>query len=302
LRIGIDLGGTKIEAIALADDGKALLRRRVPTPAGDYRAILDAVASLVAATEKELGRDGSIGIACPGAISATTGLIKNSNTTVLIGKPLDRDLATRLGQPVRLENDANCFTLSEAVDGAGTHGRVVFGVILGTGVGGGIVIDRQLVTGHNRVAGEWGHNPLPWPRPDEFPGAQCYCGKSGCIETFLSGSGIARDYCARTGKRLAAEQIVEAAGTGDGEAQKSLEAFRDRLARGLAAVVNMLDPDVIVIGGGLSNIMPLYTALPALVARHAFSATIDTPIVRAAHGDSSGVRGAAWLWPTASAV
>jgi fructokinase len=302
LRIGIDLGGTKIEAIALADDGKALLRRRVPTPAGDYRAILDAVASLVAATEKELGRDGSIGIACPGAISATTGLIKNSNTTVLIGKPLDRDLATRLGQPVRLENDANCFTLSEAVDGAGTHGRVVFGVILGTGVGGGIVIDRQLVTGHNRVAGEWGHNPLPWPRPDEFPGAQCYCGKSGCIETFLSGSGIARDYCARTGKRLAAEQIVEAAGTGDGEAQKSLEAFRDRLARGLAAVVNMLDPDVIVIGGGLSNIMPLYTALPALVARHAFSDTIDTPIVRAAHGDSSGVRGAAWLWPTASAV
>jgi len=179
---------------------------------------------------------------------------------------------------------------------------VVFGVILGTGVGGGIVIDRQLVTGHNRVAGEWGHNPLPWPRPDEFPGAQCYCGKSGCIETFLSGSGIARDYCARTGKRLAAEQIVEAAGTGDGEAQKSLEAFRDRLARGLAAVVNMLDPDVIVIGGGLSNIMPLYTALPALVARHAFSDTIDTPIVRAAHGDSSGVRGAAWLWPTASAV
>ena len=302
MRIGIDLGGTKIEAIALADDGKALLRRRVPTPAGDYRAILDAVASLVAATEKELGRDGSIGIACPGAISATTGLIKNSNTTVLIGKPLDRDLATRLGQPVRLENDANCFTLSEAVDGAGTHGRVVFGVILGTGVGGGIVIDRQLVTGHNRVAGEWGHNPLPWPRPDEFPGAQCYCGKSGCIETFLSGSGIARDYCARTGKRLAAEQIVEAAGTGDGEAQKSLEAFRDRLARGLAAVVNMLDPDVIVIGGGLSNIMPLYTALPALVTRHAFSDTIDTPIVRAAHGDSSGVRGAAWLWPTASAV
>ena len=302
MRIGIDLGGTKIEAIALADDGKALLRRRVPTPAGDYRAILDAVASLVAATEKELGRDGSIGIACPGAISATTGLIKNSNTTVLIGKPLDRDLATRLGQPVRLENDANCFTLSEAVDGAGTHGRVVFGVILGTGVGGGIVIDRQLVTGRNRVAGEWGHNPLPWPRPDEFPGAQCYCGKSGCIETFLSGSGIARDYCARTGKRLAAEQIVEAAGTGDGEAQKSLEAFRDRLARGLAAVVNMLDPDVIVIGGGLSNIMPLYTALPALVTRHAFSDTIDTPIVRAAHGDSSGVRGAAWLWPTASAV
>ena len=302
MRIGIDLGGTKIEAIALADDGKALLRRRVPTPAGDYRAILDAVASLVAATEKELGRDGSIGIACPGAISATTGLIKNSNTTVLIGKPLDRDLATRLGQPVRLENDANCFTLSEAVDGAGTHGRVVFGVILGTGVGGGIVIDRQLVTGHNRVAGEWGHNPLPWPRPDEFPGAQCYCGKSGCIETFLSGSGIARDYCARTGKRLAAEQIVQAAGSGDGEAHKSLEAFRDRLARGLAVVINTLDPDVIVLGGGLSNIMPLYTALPALVARHAFSDTIDTPIVRAAHGDSSGVRGAAWLWPTASAV
>jgi fructokinase len=302
LRIGIDLGGTKIEAIALANDGKTLLRRRVPTPAGDYGAILDAVAGLVAATEKELGRDGTVGIACPGAISGRTGLVKNSNTTVLIGKPLDRDLATRLGRPVRLENDANCFALSEAIDGAGAHGRVVFGVILGTGVGGGIVIDRQVVTGRNRIAGEWGHNPLPWPGPDEVPGAQCYCGKPGCIETFLSGSGIARDYCARTGKRLAAEQIVQAAGSGDGEAHKSLEAFRDRLARGLAVVINTLDPDVIVLGGGLSNIMPLYAALPALVARHAFSDTIETPIVPAAHGDSSGVRGAAWLWPAASAV
>lgn len=300
MRIGIDLGGTKIEAIALDDNAKTLLRRRVPTPAEGYRAILDAIADLVALTEKELGRTGTVGVACPGAISATTGLIKNSNTTVLIGKPLDRDLATKLGRPVRLENDANCFALSEAVDGSAADGRVVFGVILGTGVGGGIVIDRQVLSGRNRIAGEWGHNPLPWAGRGEAPGAPCYCGKSGCIETFLSGSGISREYRARTGTSLPAEQIAQAADAGDRDARTCLEVFQDRLARSLAAVVNTLDPDVIVLGGGLSKIMRLYAALPGLVAVHAFSDAIDTPIVHAAHGDSSGVRGAAWLWPAPS--
>jgi fructokinase len=301
VRIGIDLGGTKIEAIALDDDGKTLLRRRVPTPADGYRAILDAVADLVALIERGLGCTGTVGVACPGALSAATGLIKNSNTTVLIGKPLDRDLASKLGRPVRLENDANCFALSEAVDGSASRGHVVFGVILGTGVGGGIVIDRQVLTGRNRIAGEWGHNPLPWARDGEFPGAPCYCGKSGCIETFLSGSGLSREYRARTGRSLQAEEITQAAAAGDGEARMCLEVFQDRLARSLAAVINMLDPDVIVLGGGLSNIMELYLALPEMVAAHAFSDAIDTPIVRAAHGDSSGVRGAAWLWPISSA-
>jgi fructokinase len=302
VRIGVDLGGTKIEAIALDDDAATLLRRRLPTPAKGYHAILDAVVGLVALLEKDLGRTGTVGVACPGAISARTGLIKNSNTAALIGKPLDRDLAAKLGRPVRLENDANCFTLSEAVDGAAAHGRVVFGVILGTGVGGGIVIDRQLLPGRNRIAGEWGHNPLPWPSHEESPGVSCYCGKLGCIETFLSGSGISREYRVRTSKSLPAEEIVQAAGAGNGEARKCLEVYQDRLARSLAGVVNLLDPDVIVLGGGLSNIMQLYAALPKLVAVHAFSDAIDTPIVRAAHGDSSGVRGAAWLWPAASPV
>jgi len=300
VRIGIDLGGTKIEAIALDDDAATLLRRRVPTPAGGYHAILDAVVGLVASIEKDLGETGTVGVACPGAISARTGLIKNSNTAALIGKPLDRDLAAKLRRPVRLENDANCFTLSEAVDGAAAHGRVVFGVILGTGVGGGIAIDRQLLAGRNGIAGEWGHNPLPWPGRDESPGVPCYCGKPGCIETFLSGSGISREYRARTGKSLRAEDIAQAARAGNADARKCLEVFQDRLARSLAGVVNMLDPDVIVLGGGLSNIMQLYAALPKLVAVHAFSDAIDTLFVRAAHGDSSGVRGAAWLWPTAS--
>jgi fructokinase len=240
---------------------------------------------------------GSVGVACPGAISPATGLIKNSNTTVLIGKPLDGDLASKLRRPVRLENDANCFALSEAVDGSASGDHVVFGVILGTGVGGGIVIDRQVLPGRNRIAGEWGHNPLPWPCDGEFPGAPCYCGKSGCIETFLSGRGFSREYRASTWRSRSAEEIAQAAAAGDGEARKCLEVFQGRLARSLAAVVNMIDPDVIV----LSNVGQLYTALPELFAAHAFSDAINTPIVRAAHGDSSGVRGAAWLWPLPSA-
>ena len=296
MRIGIDLGGTKIEAIALADDGKALLRRRVPTPAGDYRAILDAVASLVAATEKELGRDGSIGIACPGAISATTGLIKNSNTTVLIGKPLDRDLATRLGQPVRLENDANCFTLSEAVDGAGTHGRVVFGVILGTGCGGGIVVNGKVIAGRNRVTGEWGHTPLPWPKPEELPGAECWCGHHGCLETWIAGPALAADTDGAGARD--AHLIPARARAGEQKAKAALERHADRVARGLAVVVDILDPDVIVLGGGLSNMDHLYSEVPKLMTPYVFSDFVHTPVVRNAHGDSSGVRGAAWLWPS----
>jgi fructokinase len=297
MRLGIDLGGTKIEAIALDDDGAILARRRVATPWGDYPAILDAVGDLVASIERETGQRGSVGVASPGAISKKTGMIKNSNSTGLNGKPLDRDLAKRLGREIRLENDANCFALSEAVDGAAADARVVFGVILGTGVGGGLVVGKAAIVGRNRIAGEWGHNPLPWPRENERPGPPCYCGKAGCIETFLSGPGLARGYRDRTGKERTAEAIALAASSGDDDAAACFELYQDRLARSLAGVVNVLDPEKIVLGGGLSNIARLYEQLPALVARYAFSDSIDTPIVRARHGDSSGVRGAAWLWP-----
>ena len=296
-RIGIDLGGTKIEAIALDAAGVVRLRRRVPTPAGDYGAILIAVARLVAETESALGEQGSVGIATPGALSTRTGLIKNSNSTALNGKPLDRDLAARLARPVRLENDANCFALSEAVDGAAANARVVFGVILGTGVGGGLVVAKTLVGGRNHIAGEWGHNPLPWAGDDERPGAACYCGRAGCVETFLSGAGLAREYCRQGGGEATAEEIAEAAERGDKAALAALDRYEDRLARSLAALINIADPDAIVLGGGLSNIARLYERVPPLVERYAFSDAIDTPIRRARHGDSSGVRGAAWLWP-----
>ena len=300
MRIGIDLGGTKIEAIALDNSGATLSRRRLPTPTEDYVGILNAIADLVAVTEQDAGQSGTVGVASPGAISTETSLIKNSNTIALNGKPLDRDLAAKLGRPVLLENDANCFALSEAVDGSAASGRVVFGVILGTGVGGGIVVNRQILAGRNKIAGEWGHNPLPWPRNDELPGVPCYCGKSGCIETFLSGSGISRDYRERTGRTLTAQEIARAADSGDIDAHECLVLFQDRLARSLAFVINILDPDVIVLGGGLSNLAKLYAALPNLVQAHTFSDAVNTPIVRARHGDSSGVRGAAWLWPVAS--
>ena len=298
MRIGIDLGGTKIEAIALADaTGATVLRHRVPTPAGDYAGILNAVAELVAFAEKQTGQTGTLGIATPGAISPTTGLLKNSNSTVLNGKPLDRDLEARLGRPIRMENDANCLALSEAVDGAAANARVVFGVILGTGVGGGVVVNRQVHVGRNRVAGEWGHNPLPWARMDELPGALCYCGKRGCIETFLSGSGLTRDYRAASGEQRTAIAIAEAAAAADPLANECLRLYQDRLARSLASIINVLDPDAIVLGGGLSNLTCLYEGLPALLKTYTFSAEAGTPIVRARHGDSSGVRGAAWLWP-----
>jgi len=297
MRIGVDLGGTKIEAIALGDDGGELIRRRIATPSGDYAATLDAIAALVTSIEGKLGRTGSVGIGTPGAISPRTGLIKNSNSVVLNGRPLDHDLAAKLARPIRMENDANCFALSEAVDGAARDASVVFGVILGTGVGGGIVIDKRVVAGRNRIAGEWGHNPIPWPTPNELPGPACYCGKTGCLETFLSGPGLAREFRIRTGRGLDANQIAAAADAGDNDAIAMMETYEDRLARGLAHVINIVDPDVIVLGGGLSNIAGLYGNLLALIQRYAFSDGIETPVVRAMHGDSSGVRGAAWLWP-----
>jgi fructokinase len=299
MRIGIDLGGTKIEAIALGSDGTALVRHRVPTPAGDYPAIVQRVADLVGYIEAESGRKGTVGIAAPGAISPATGLIKNSNSTALNGMPLDEDLSRKLGRPIRIENDANCFTLSEAVDGAAATARVVFGVILGTGVGGGIVVSNELIAGRNSIAGEWGHNPLPWMAEDEWQGAACYCGRRGCIETFLSGAGLMREYRLRSNIELAPPEIVLAFNSGDDRAAECLDVYRNRLARSLAGVINIFDPDIIVLGGGLSNITQLYTGLPALVGKYAFSDCIDTPIVRAVHGDSSGVRGAAWLWPSA---
>ena len=296
MKIGIDLGGSKIEIIALGGDGTPLLRRRVPTPARNYLSILDTIADLVSFVEKELAQEGTVGVATPGAISPTTGSIKNSNTTVLNGKPLQQDLSRKLGRPVRIENDANCFALSEAVDGAAAQAHVVFGVILGTGVGGGLVVDRKLIAGRNKITGEWGHNPLPWAADQERPGPTCYCGKSGCIETFLSGAGLSREYRLRTEVDLTPPEIVLASTAGDDKAAECLNVYLDRLARGLAAVINVLDPDAIVLGGGLSNFARCYTELPQLISKHAFSDSIDTPIVRAQHGDASGVRGAACLW------
>ncbi|MGA9414187.1 MAG: ROK family protein [Terriglobales bacterium] len=306
MRIGIDLGGTKIEAIALAHTATGasatLLRHRVPTPTGDYAGILNAIAGLVALMESETGQTGTVGIATPGAISPSTGFLKNSNSTVLNGKALDRDLEARLGRPIRMENDANCLALSEAVDGAAATARVVFGVILGTGVGGGVVINRQVHDGRNRIAGEWGHNPLPWARADELPGPGCYCGKVGCIETFLSGAGLTRDYRVRSGHQKTAVAVAEAGAAGDPLANECLKLYQDRLARSLASIINVLDPDAIVLGGGLSNLTCLYPALPALLTSYTFSADAGTPIVRAMHGDSSGVRGAAWLWPISTST
>ena len=292
----MDLGGTKIEIVALSVDGSEILRRRIATPAGDYVGTVAAVASLVASVEAETGQRATVGVGSPGALVPSTGLLRNSNSVVLNGRPLKGDIESALRREIRIANDANCFALSEAVDGAGAGAGVVFGVILGTGVGGGIVVDRKVLPGHNNVAGEWGHNALPWPNAGELPGAHCYCGKRGCIETFLSGPGFAADFAKRTGRELTAMEIATAAERGDGEARDALTAYEDRLARGLAQVVNLLDPDVIVLGGGLSNIARLYDNVPALVQRYAISTPIDVRLVPAARGDSSGVRGAAWLW------
>jgi fructokinase len=295
IRIGIDLGGTKTEIIALDEAGGELLRRRVASPRDDYPATLSLIVRLVEETEGQLGQRAVIGIGTPGAISPATGLLRNSNSTWLNGKPLLHDLTELLQRDVRIENDANCFALSEAVDGAGAGHRVVFGVILGTGVGGGIVVDGALISGPNRIAGEWGHNPLPWADDSERPGPPCYCGKRGCIETFLSGPGFAADHAAATGTLLDGAQIMEAARQGELCSLASVERYEQRLARALAHVINLLDPDAIVLGGGMSNVPRWYETVPRLWQAWVFSDRVDTLLLRNRHGDSSGVRGAAWL-------
>jgi fructokinase len=298
IRFGVDLGGTKIEIIALGADGTELLRRRVATPKEDYPAILTAVVGLVHEAERALGLTGAatpIGMGTPGSVSRASGLLRGSNSVCLNGQPLREHLRERLGRPVALANDANCFALSEATDGAGEGRQVVFGVILGTGVGGGIVVRGRVLDGPNGIAGEWGHNPLPWARDDERPGAACFCGKDGCIETFLSGPGLQRDHRQATGEELSAAQIAAGALAGDAQCEASLQRYERRLARALAQIVNVLDPDVIVLGGGMSNVERLYANVPLLWGEWVFSDRVDTLLARNRHGDSSGVRGAAWL-------
>ncbi len=296
-RIGVDLGGTKIEAIALADDGSIPVRLRIATPRHDYRATLLAIAGLVSEIEAQIGQRASVGIGMPGALSPATGLVKNANSTWLNGQPLAQDLSALLDRPLRFANDANCFALSEASDGAAAGGACVFGVIIGTGTGGGVVVNGQALTGVNAIGGEWGHNPLPAPLPDELPGPACYCGRHGCIETFLSGPGLARDHERATGLALEPAEIARRADDGDAQATATLERYEDRMARALASIINVLDPDVIVLGGGMSNVARLYHRVPARWSRYVFSDRVDTRLVPPRHGDSSGVRGAAWLWP-----
>ena len=298
-RLGIDLGGTKIAGIVLAPDGATLAEARMPAPRGDYRATVEALAALVARLEVEAGAPCSVGIGMPGSLSPATGLVRNANSHWLNGHPFGTDLALRLARPVRIENDANCLAVSEAVDGAGAGAKVVWAVILGTGVGSGIAIDGRVLTGRNGIAGEWGHGPLAAPRPDERPGRDCYCGRRGCVETWLSGPGLAADHAGRHGGSLTAEALVIAARDGEPDARNTLARHLDRLGRASAQMVNLLDPDVIVIGGGLSRIPELIAGLPGAIAPHVFSDAFDTPVRASLHGDASGVRGAAWLWESA---
>ncbi len=297
LRIGIDLGGTKIEAAAIDQDGRIRARRRIATPAGDYDATIAALVGLVAAIENAAGACASVGVGIPGTIVAETGLVKNANSTWLNRRPLGCDVEAALGRPVRFANDANCFALSEAIDGAAAGCGTVFGVILGTGVGGGIVIGGRPLVGANAIAGEWGHNPLPAPRRDELPGPPCYCGRSGCIETFLSGPGLAADHRRHAGRDLAAPEIAAGAAAGDRDCRATLDRYAGRLVRALAGIINLIDPDAIVLGGGLSAFDFLYDEVPRRWGRHIFSDTVVTRLLAPRHGDSSGVRGAAWLWP-----
>ncbi|MBA3582628.1 MAG: ROK family protein [Gammaproteobacteria bacterium] len=299
MRIGIDLGGSKIEGVALDAQGNECWRNRVATPQGDYRAIIVAISELLQRIEQATGTtrpNNTIGIGMPGTIASHSGLIKNSNTIVLNGQAFLHDLETHLQQPVRISNDANCFALSEATDGAAVGASVVFGVIIGTGTGAGVVVNGHVLQGPNGIAGEWGHNPLPWPRDDERPGRPCYCGQYGCLETFLSGPGCAADFYQLTGESLAAEQIVALAAVGEMRAETVMRRYVDRMARGLAHVINILDPDVIVLGGGMSNIARLYTEVPALWGSYVFSDQVNTRLLPPRHGDASGVRGAACLW------
>jgi len=302
IRIGIDLGGTKIEGVALSADGRAVAGRRIATPRDDYQGTVRAIAGLVAALEAEAGSRGTVGVGMPGAMSPATGLVKNANSTWLIGRPLQQDLDRAVGRTVRLANDANCFALSEACDGAAAGADVVFGVIVGTGTGGGVVVRQQIISGPNAIAGEWGHNPLPWPQPEELPGTPCYCGRRGCIETWLSGPGLARDHERATGDRLDSEAIAALAAQGDTEADAALRRYEGRMARALASIINVLDPDVIVLGGGLSKLSRLYANVPAQWAPWVFSDRVDTRLAAPRHGDASGVRGAAWLWPQPESI
>ena len=296
-RLGIDLGGTKIEILALDAQGAERFRERVPTPQGDYPATLRAIATLVENAERALGASATVGIGTPGSISRATGLLRGSNSVCMNGQPIRRDLEQVLGRPVRITNDANCFALSEASDGAGQGANVVFGVILGTGVGGGVVVGGRVLDGPNAIAGEWGHNPLPWPRDDERPGDYCFCGHHGCIETFLSGPSLARDHFRATGESLTTHEIVARAAQGNEPSVASLARYEERLARALSHVINILDPDAVVLGGGLSNIDSLYFDVPKLWGAWVFSDRVDTRLLKHVHGDASGVRGAAWLWP-----
>ncbi|MDD2741796.1 MAG: ROK family protein [Rhodocyclaceae bacterium] len=296
LRFGVDLGGSKIEIIALNLDGQELLRRRVATPQGNYQATVLAIRDLVLGAEIELGQSGSVGIGIPGAESLVTGLIKNANSTCLIGQPLRLDLQNALQRDIRLANDANCFSLSEAIDGSGRGAPIVFGVILGTGVGGGIVVDGKVLTGANAIAGEWGHNPLPLPEPSDLPLPPCYCGRSGCIETYLCGPALSRDHQQASGELLEPGEIDRRASLGDAASEATLQRYEMRLGRALAGVINLLDPQVIVLGGGLSKLQRLYRNVPKYCGQHVFSDVFYNKILPPAHGDSSGVRGAAWLW------
>jgi fructokinase len=296
IQIGIDLGGTKIEAIALDGQGATLARRRISTPT-NYDEYLRAICDLVARIEQEAGQAGTIGIGHPGSLSPTTGLMRNANSTWLNEKPFDADLASCLKRPLRFANDADCFALSEARDGAAANAHIVFGVILGTGVGGGIVIDGKLLAGAQKIAGEWGHNPLPWPMPDESPGRDCWCGRLGCIETWLSGPGMAADHARRYGDKLPAHAIFSAAMIGEANAASSVERYIDRLSRSLASVINVIDPNIVVLGGGVSNVANLAAQVQSRLSGRVFSDHIQTCVVPNHHGDSSGVRGAAMLWP-----
>ena len=302
LRLGIDLGGTKIAAVVLAPDGRVVWEQRVATPRHDYDRTIDAMVSLVGEAERALDAPCSVGIGIPGTISPSTGLVKNANSTWLIGRRLKADVEHQLSRDVRFANDANCLAVSEAADGAAAGATVVFGVILGTGTGGGIVVNGQVVTGANAIAGEWGHNPLPWPDDEERPGPVCYCGRAGCIETFLSGPGLVADYVRRGDRAMSAKVVVARASEGEARASAALDAWERRLAKALATVINILDPDVIVVGGGLSNVERLYDNVPRLWQRWVFSDAVVTRLVRAHHGDASGVRGAAWLWPKSPGV
>ena len=297
MRIGIDLGGTKIEGVVLDAWGGVAARLRVKTPQGDYEGTVRAIVDLVRRLEQETGGQSSVGLGMPGIISPATGLVKNANSVCLNGRALDRDLEKALGRPLRIENDANCFALSEASDGAAAGRECVFGVILGTGTGGGIVVGGRILHGRNAVGGEWGHNPMPWPAPGEWPGETCYCGRTGCIETFLSGPGLARDFTGATGLSIDPAEIVRRAEAGETAAIACLDRYVNRLARALATIINVIDPDVIVLGGGLSGIERLYRDVPEQWSRYVFSDRVTTELLPPKFGDSSGVRGAAWLWP-----